>query len=82
MGLPPPPAVQLSGGGVHLSAFALASLPDRDRHAIRSDCIAVIFQENLTSLNSLISIGFQLTYAIRARLGVSRIMVNIRAIDA
>ena len=82
IGLLPPPAVQVSGGAIHLGPLALTSLPEREMRAIRGDRIAMIFQEPMTSLNPVLTIGVQLTEAIRAHEDVGRTMARTRAIDA
>ena len=82
MGLLPPPAVQVSAGTIQLGSLALTSLPERDMRAIRGDRIAMIFQEPMTSLNPVLTVGFQLTEAIRAHEDVSRSTARTRAIEA
>ena len=82
MGLLPPPAVQVSGGEIYLGTLALTSLHERELRAIRGDRIAMIFQEPMTSLNPVLTIGFQLTEAIRAHEDVSRTTARTRALEA
>jgi peptide/nickel transport system ATP-binding protein len=72
MGLLPPPAVRVTGGRVLLSGQELTSLPEPDLRAIRGDRIAMIFQEPMTCLNPVMTIGAQLTEAIRAHEPVGR----------
>jgi peptide/nickel transport system ATP-binding protein len=82
MGLLPPPAVRVTGGRVLLSGQELTSLPEPDLRAIRGDRIAMIFQEPMTCLNPVMTIGAQLTEAIRAHEPVGRSEAAKRAVGA
>jgi peptide/nickel transport system ATP-binding protein len=82
MGLLPPPAVRLTGGGVLLRGTDLASLPEAQMRAVRGDRIAMIFQEPMTSLNPVMTVGAQLAEAIRAHEPVGRAEARGRALDA
>jgi peptide/nickel transport system ATP-binding protein len=82
MGLLPPPAVRVTGGRVLLSGQELTSLPEADLRAIRGDRIAMIFQEPMTSLNPVMTVGAQLTEAIRAHEAVGRAEARRRAVEA
>ncbi len=72
MGLLPPPAVRVTGGTIRLGPTDLLDLPEAQMRALRGDRIAMIFQEPMTSLNPVMTIGAQLTEAIRAHEPVSR----------
>ena len=67
MGLLPKPGARLAGGSIRLGG---AEISPRSASAgcgeIRGDRIAMIFQEPMTSLNPVLTIGRQLTEAIRA----------------
>ncbi|WP_431300684.1 dipeptide ABC transporter ATP-binding protein [Tabrizicola sp. BL-A-41-H6] len=82
MGLLPPPAVRVTGGRVMLGDENLTALPEADLRAIRGDRIAMIFQEPMTSLNPVMTVGSQLTEAIRAHDPVSRTEAQKRALEA
>ena len=82
MGLLPPPAVRVTGGQIHLGDRDLISLPEADMRAIRGNRVAMIFQEPMTSLNPVLTIGTQLTEAIRAHEVVSRSTARARALEA
>ena len=82
MGLLPPPAVRVTGGRVLLSGQELTSLPEPDLRTIRGDRIAMIFQEPMTCLNPVMTIGAQLTEAIRAHEPVGRSEAAKRAVEA
>jgi peptide/nickel transport system ATP-binding protein len=82
MGLLPPPAVRVIGGSVHLAGQNLTALPEPDLRAIRGDRIAMIFQEPMTSLNPVMTVGAQLSEAVRAHEPVSRAEARKRAVAA
>ena len=82
MGLLPPPAVRVTGGAIRLGTTDLTALPEVQMRAIRGDRIAMIFQEPMTSLNPVLTIGLQLTEAIRAHTGLSRNEAHMQATQA
>ncbi|MBI1172924.1 dipeptide ABC transporter ATP-binding protein [bacterium] len=77
-----PPNVAISAGSVCLGATDLATLPERQMRALRGDRIAMIFQEPMTSLNPILSVGAQLVEAIRAHDPIPRAEARARALDA
>ncbi|MCZ4262536.1 ABC transporter ATP-binding protein [Limimaricola sp. G21655-S1] len=82
MGLLPPPAVHVSGGRIRLGEADLLSLSERRMRALRGARVAMIFQEPMTSLNPVLTIGRQLIEAIEAHETLSRREVRARAIEA
>ncbi|MEY4698475.1 MAG: hypothetical protein RIT14_2903, partial [Pseudomonadota bacterium] len=82
MGLLPPPAVRVTAGRIRLGDTDLTALPEARLRALRGDRIAMIFQEPMTSLNPVLTIGAQLTEAIRAHDPVSRRTARARALQA
>ncbi|RYE60559.1 MAG: ABC transporter ATP-binding protein, partial [Rhizobiaceae bacterium] len=69
MGLLPKASLTVTAGKILLGDRDLTSLSDRAMRAVRGGDIAMIFQEPMTSLNPVISIGTQLTEAIREHQG-------------
>ena len=82
MGLLPPPAVRVTAGAIRLKGRDLVPLPEAAMRGIRGDRIAMIFQEPMTSLNPVLSVGTQLVEAIRAHEPVSRTAARARALAA
>ncbi|WP_102106532.1 ABC transporter ATP-binding protein [Oceaniglobus roseus] len=82
MGLLPPPAVHVSAGRILLKGTDLLSLPEGKMRAIRGDRIAMIFQEPMTSLNPVLTVGKQLTEAIEAHETLPRGQARARALEA
>ena len=65
MRLVPPPG-RVAQGRVLFEGRDLLALPDAQMRAIRGDRIAMIFQEPMTSLNPVFTVGDQITEAMRA----------------
>ncbi len=82
MGLLPQPAVRISGGSIMFGDRDLATLEEAAMRRIRGDRIAMIFQEPMTSLNPVLSIGRQLIEAIEAHTSLPRGAARLRAIEA
>ncbi len=60
------PSLKLSSGQIKLGGRELTSLSDQDMRKIRGGEIAMIFQDPMSSLNPVMTIGAQLMEAIRA----------------
>ncbi|WP_417425471.1 ABC transporter ATP-binding protein [Hoeflea sp.] len=82
MGLLPQPAVRITQGSIRLGEIELTSLPESQMRALRGARIAMIFQEPMTALNPVMSIGRQLIEAIRAHDPVSVVDARARALEA
>ena len=65
MGLVPSPPGKITNGQILLDNKDLTKLKEKQMRAIRGQEIAMIFQEPMTSLNPLLTIGNQLIEAIR-----------------
>jgi peptide/nickel transport system ATP-binding protein len=72
MRLLPPPYVTVTGGTARLAGKDLFALPESEMQAVRGREIGMIFQEPMTSLNPVLSIGHQLAEAIRAHRPMAR----------
>lgn len=82
MGLLPQPAARIRSGSIRLGDQDLAALSESGMRRIRGNRIAMIFQEPMTSLNPVLSIGRQLTEAIEAHTSLSRSDSRLRALEA
>ena len=82
MGLLPQPAVRVAAGSIRFGGDDLTSLDERAMRRIRGDRIAMIFQEPMTSLNPVLSIGRQLIEAIETHTSETRTQSRARAIEA
>jgi peptide/nickel transport system ATP-binding protein len=82
MGLLPPPAVRVTSGTIRFGEDDLASLPEAKMRPLRGNRIAMIFQEPMTSLNPVLTIGAQVIEAIRAHSQVKRAEARAQALAA
>jgi peptide/nickel transport system ATP-binding protein len=80
MGLLPSGAAEVSGR-VRFAGTDLLALSDREMREIRGDRLAMIFQEPMTSLNPVYSIGEQIAESLIRHRGLSRQMARARAIE-
>ncbi|MFH0296667.1 ABC transporter ATP-binding protein [Bradyrhizobium sp. 31Argb] len=78
--LPYPPA-KVVGGSVRFMGSELTSLSDREMRRVRGKDISMIFQDPMTSLNPVTTIGDQLIEAIQQHNDVSRAEAHARAVE-
>ena len=81
MGLLPSPPARLISGEVNFEGQTLTKLSDRQMQAVRGPGISMIFQEPMTSLNPVFSIGEQIMETIRAHERLSPQKLRERAIE-
>lgn len=77
-----PNNVAVSGGRMLLEGTDLACLSEAQMRPLRGSRVAMIFQEPMTSLNPVQTIGTQLIEAIRAHEDVSRKQARVAAVNA
>ena len=65
------PSLRRRSGSITLAGRELTTLPERAMRLLRGGDVAMIFQEPMTSLNPVMTIGAQLTEAIRTHGGGS-----------
>jgi oligopeptide/dipeptide ABC transporter ATP-binding protein len=80
MGLLPRPPAILEAGSIRFSGRDLTRLDDRAMREVRGRHIGMIFQEPMTSLNPVFTVGFQLIEAVTAHRKLSRAEARARAI--
>ena len=66
MGLVPSPPGVISSGEINFAGQNLLSLPEREMKKIRGNSISMIFQDPMTSLNPVVTVGLQISEAIAA----------------
>jgi len=66
------PANTVINGEILLNKTDILQLPESEMREIRGNRIAMIFQEPMTSLNPVLTCGFQVTEAVRVHLGVNK----------
>jgi len=79
IGLLEPPG-RIAGGEIRLAGLRIDRLPPEEMRRIRGREIGAIFQDPLTSLNPLYTVGRQLTETILAHLNMSAAQARARAI--
>jgi oligopeptide/dipeptide ABC transporter ATP-binding protein len=65
MGLLPKPAGKIDGGEVWLEGENILDLSDKNMQSIRGNKMAMVFQDPMTSLNPVFTVGDQITEALQ-----------------
>jgi oligopeptide/dipeptide ABC transporter ATP-binding protein len=78
--IPSPPG-RIVGGSVHFNGRDLLTLSEEEIRRVRGREIGMIFQEPMTSLNPVLTIGLQLTETLRQHLPVSQEAAELRTIE-
>jgi oligopeptide/dipeptide ABC transporter ATP-binding protein len=81
MGLIPRPPGKIEGGQVMFEGRDLLKLSDEQMRLVRGKEIAMIFQDPMTSLNPVLTIGTQITEALRLHLGMNNDQARKRAAE-
>ncbi|TVQ32207.1 MAG: ABC transporter ATP-binding protein [Geminicoccaceae bacterium] len=81
MQLIPPTAGRSVGGEIRFQGTNLLDLDERAMRRIRGKDIAMIFQEPMTSLNPVLTIGHQIAEAVRIHEGASKAAARRRALE-
>jgi peptide/nickel transport system ATP-binding protein len=80
MRLVPPPG-RIMGGRVLLDGQDLLALPEREMRTVRGAGLGMIFQEPMTSLNPVFTVGSQIAEAVRLHRSVGRRAAWDRAVE-
>ncbi len=81
MGLLPKPPAKILGGQIRFEGKDLLTLPDRAMQRMRGPGVAMVFQEPMTSLNPVFTIGDQIMETIRAHEALSAKDSFTRAVE-
>ena len=81
MGLLPSDVARVSGGRILFDGQDLLTLPENELRKLRGGRIGMIFQEPLSALNPVFSVGHQIVTGILAHERVSRAAARARAIE-
>ena len=81
MGLVPSPPGRIAGGSIRLLGRELVGLPESELRSVRGRDIAMVFQEPMTALNPVFTIGNQMTDVLRRYRGLSRRQARSAAIE-
>jgi peptide/nickel transport system ATP-binding protein len=78
--LPTPPA-QIHSGKILFQGRDLLGLGDAELRKIRGNQISMIFQEPMTSLNPVFTVGFQISEVLQLHMGLNRKQAWARSIE-
>jgi oligopeptide/dipeptide ABC transporter ATP-binding protein len=78
--IPDPPG-RIVGGSIRYKGRDLLKLSDEEIRNVRGKDIAMVFQEPMTSLNPVLTIGRQLTETLQQHLKMTREQANARAVE-
>jgi len=81
MGLLPQPQGIISGGSIHFQGRDLVPLPRKELRKYTGNEISMIFQEPMTSLNPVYTVGYQICEAIRQHSSISKKAVRDHTIE-
>jgi len=75
------PPGEITGGAVLLHGEDLLSLPEERMEELRGSRVAMIFQEPMTALNPVLTIGYQMDEQIVRHMGLTRRQSRERALE-
>ena len=81
MGILDTPPGFVTGGQIRFHGEDMLSMSDEERRKIRGNGIAMVFQDALSALNPVFTVGFQIGEQVRIRKGLSRKDATRRAMD-
>ena len=82
MGLLPPRAVRAASGRILFGGRDLLRMPERALCDLRGNRMAMIFQEPMSSLNPVLTVGWQVAETVRVHRGVSHAEAWRAAVEA
>ncbi|WP_205324775.1 ABC transporter ATP-binding protein [Glycomyces sp. YM15] len=81
MGILDTPPARITAGEVRLQGVDLLKLDAESRRGVRANHIAMVFQDALSALNPVWSVGFQIGELFRVHRGLSRAEAKAKAIE-
>ena len=81
MGLVPTPPGRIVDGSVRFDGFECIGAPEKTLRAMRGKAMSMIFQEPMTALNPVFTVGRQLVDVLRRHEGMSRGQASARGVD-
>ncbi len=81
MGLVPKPAGRIESGEITFEGRNLTRISEKEMRAIRGNRMAMIFQDPMTSLNPVLTVGRQLTEALRLHMKLDADAARTRAAE-
>ncbi|SEK77663.1 oligopeptide transport system ATP-binding protein [Blastococcus sp. DSM 46786] len=81
MGILDSPPAEITSGRIVFEGRDLLTLPEEEQRKVRGPGISMIFQDALSSLNPVYSVGFQIGEMFRAHRGTSRKEAKQKAVE-
>jgi oligopeptide transport system ATP-binding protein len=81
MGLLPSPPAEVRGGRILFEGRDVRKMSERELRALRGGAIGVVFQDPMTSLNPVFTVGYQIMEPLREHLGLGRRAARARAAE-
>ena len=81
MGILDSPPARVTGGEIRYRDEDLLAMPERDRRRVRGREIAMVFQDALSALNPVFTVGWQIAETLRVREGMARREALARAVE-
>lgn len=78
--IPQPPG-KITAGEVWFDGKDLIKIPDDEIRQVRGNRIAMVFQDPMTSLNPVLTIGFQLSEALMLHMGLDKAAARQRCVE-
>ncbi|MBE1536622.1 dipeptide/oligopeptide/nickel ABC transporter permease/ATP-binding protein [Actinomadura algeriensis] len=76
-----PPATRLAAGSVRLEGREIAGMPEKALRDVRGRGVSVVFQDPMTALSPVHTIGRQLGEPLRVHFGMSKAAARVRAAE-
>src|SRR5262249_7367526 len=81
MGILDTPPGKISGGEILYEGRDLLKMDENERRQVRGKEIAMIFQDALSALNPVFTVGYQISETLRHRAGMSKQDARERAVE-
>ncbi|SFI56124.1 ABC transporter ATP-binding protein [Celeribacter neptunius] len=81
IGLIPSPPAQVTGDGVNFGGIDLLKASDDELRSIRGARIGFVFQDPMTSLNPVFTVGYQIMEPLRKHMGMDKRAARKRAVE-
>jgi oligopeptide/dipeptide ABC transporter ATP-binding protein len=81
MGILDMPPARIAGGEVRFRGVDLLTMDEKLRRHVRANKIAMIFQDALSSLNPVFTVGWQLAELFRIHQGADRKQAKVKAVE-
>jgi peptide/nickel transport system ATP-binding protein len=76
-----PPGLRIETGALHVDGQDVTTLDEAQMRPLRGAAVGMVFQEPMVSLNPALSIGFQVTEALRLHQGLKAEAAKARALE-